>query len=197
MKTLCNDGIMRTANRQPGLFLVFVFLLMAFSACKSAAKPLTAEEQARLDRIVTDRDFTMIAQWAEPTPDASINAMASAGIFPPGSSPSRINLGENANYFKMKGDSVFIQLPYYGERQVVKTYGQAEGITYEGLANDLKVNRNAERNYYDIDFSAKDRGENFQCNLRLYGGQRALLTVQSNQRNQIRYDGNITVANDL
>ncbi|MGB5652743.1 MAG: hypothetical protein WBM56_02820, partial [Robiginitalea sp.] len=66
---------MRTANRQPGLFLVFVFLLVALSACKSAAKPLIAEEQARLDRIVTDRDFTMIAQWAEPTPDASINAM--------------------------------------------------------------------------------------------------------------------------
>lgn len=170
----------------------FLFLAVV-SACKSAVTPMTAEEQQRLDRIVEDRNFTMIAQWAEPTPDASLNRMASAGILPPGSSPSRINIGENSNYFKMKGDSVFIQLPYYGERQVVKTYGQAEGITYEGLANDLKVNRNVDRNYYDIDFTANDRGENFLCNLRLYGGTRALLTVQSNQRNQIRYDGNITV----
>jgi hypothetical protein len=168
---------------------------MLLSACKSAVAPLTAEEQGRLDRIVADRNFTMIAQWAEPTPDASLNAMASAGILPPGSSPSRINLGENSNYFKMKGDSVFIQLPYYGERQVVKTYGQAEGVVYEGLANDLKVNRNSEKNYYDIDFTAKDRGETFICNFRLYGGQRGLLTVQSNQRNQIRYDGTITVNN--
>ena len=166
-------------------------LVMLITSCKSAITPLTAEEQARLDRIVTDRNFTMIAQWAEPTPDSGINAMSNAGLFPPGSSPSRINLGENSNYFKMKGDSVFIQLPYYGERQVVKTYGQAEGITYEGLANDLKVNRNTDRNYYDIDFTAKDRGETFICNFRLYGGQRGLLTVQSNQRNQIRYDGTI------
>jgi hypothetical protein len=185
---------MKTRKRGVTIVLGCVLGLAVFSACKSAGVPLTPEEQARLDRIVTDRNFTMIAQWAEPTPDASINAMASAGLFPPGSSPSRINLGENTNYFRMKGDSVFIQLPYYGERQVVKTYGQAEGITYEGLANDLKVNRNADRNYYDIDFTARDRGENFICNLRLFGGQRALLTVQSNQRNQIRYDGNIEVA---
>lgn len=172
------------------------FILMPiFSGCKSAATPLSAEEQQRLDKIMTERNFTMIAQWAEPTPDISINAMASAGLLPPGSSPNRINLGENTNYFTMKGDSVFIQLPYYGERQVVKTYGQAEGIIYEGLANDLKVNRNAERNYYDIDFRAKDRGENFICNFRLYGGQRGLLTVQSNQRNMIRYDGTITINN--
>ncbi len=178
------------------VILGYFLLLLAFTACKSAVEPLTAAEQARLDRIVSDRNFTMIAMWAEPTPDAGLNAVASAGLMPPGSSPSRINLGENANYFKMKGDSVFMQLPYYGERQVVKTYGRAEGITYEGLAKDLKVNRNTERNYYDIDFSAKDRGENFLCNLRLYGGKRALLTIQSNQRNQIRYDGNITVENE-
>lgn len=187
---------MSLLNRHTVLVMGTLFLLLAFTSCKSAVTPLTTGEQARLDRIVTERNFTMIAMWAEPTPDVGINAMASAGLFPPGSSPSRINLGENANYFKMKGDSVFIQLPYYGERQVVKTYGKAEGIAYEGLAKDLKVNRNAERNYYDIDFSAKDRGENFLFNLRLYGGKRALLTVQSNQRNQIRYDGNITVEND-
>lgn len=187
---------MSISRRHTVLYMGNLFLLLAFAACKSAVAPLTGEEQARLDRIVAERHFTMIALWAEPTPDAGINAMASAGLFPPGSSPSRINLGENANYFKMKGDSVFIQLPYYGERQVVKTYGRAEGITYEGLAKDLKVNRNTERNYYDIDFSVKDRGENFLCNLRLYGGKRALLTVQSNQRNQIRYDGNITVEDE-
>ena len=178
------------------VLLGYLFLLLTFTACKSAVEPLTAGEQTRLERIVSERNFTMIAQWAEPTPDAGLNAVASAGLMPPGSSPSRINLGENANYFKMKGDSVFMQLPYYGERQVVKTYGRAEGITYEGLAKDLTVNRNAERNYYDIDFSAKDRGENFLCNLRLYGGIRALLTIQSNQRNQIRYDGNITIENE-
>lgn len=187
---------MKTIKRPAGFLIWCLLVLTQLAGCKSAGVPLTAEEQQRLDGIVSDRNFTMVALWAEPTPDASLNAMASAGILPPGSSPSRINLGENSNYFRMKGDSVFIQLPYYGERQVVKTYGQAEGITYEGLANDLKVNRNADRNYYDIAFTAKDRGENFICNLRLFGGQRALLTVQSNQRNQIRYDGNITVDKD-
>jgi hypothetical protein len=186
---------MNIPNRHSVFLLGYLLLLLSFTACKSAVAPLTAGEQAGLDRIVTERNFTMIALWAEPTPDAGINAVANAGLFPPGSSPSRINLVENSNYFKMRGDSVFIQLPYYGARQVVKAYGQADGINYIGLANDLKINRNTDRNYYDIDFTARDRSETFVCNLRIYGGKRGLLTVQSNQRNQIRYDGNITVEN--
>ena len=187
---------MKLSGRIGSVFSCFLVLVSLNTACKSATTPMSEAEQQRLDRIITDRNFTMIAQWAEATPDAGINAAANAGLFPPGSSPNRINLGENSNYLKMKGDSVFIQLPYYGERQVVKTYGQAEGINYEGLANDLKINRNSDRNYYDIDFKAKDRGESFICNLRLYGGTRGLLTIQSNQRNQIRYDGTITVAKE-
>lgn len=184
-------------NGNSRLFAVLLILLVGTISfgCKSASTPLTAEDQQRMDRIVSDRNFTMIARWAEPTPDASINAVASAGLLPPGSSPSGINLAGNTNHLKMKGDSVFIQLPYYGARQVVKAYGQADGINYKGLANDLKVNKNTNRNYYDIDFTARDRSETFVCSLRIYGGKRCLLTVQSNQRNQIRYDGIITVGN--
>lgn len=161
------------------------------SSCKSTVTPLTAAEWAELDKLVEDRDFSMEARWAEPTPDNSLNRMANAGLLPPGSSPSRINLEGNANYFRMKGDSVEVQLPFWGERQVVQAYGSADGITYEGPAEDLEVVKNESQSRYDLNFTLRNKSERLQCNLKIFGGKRALLTVNSTQRNSIRYEGTI------
>ena len=171
------------------LGIPILFLLLAASACKTAGKPLSDEEWARLERIVQDRNFRMEAQWAEPLPDQSINAMASAGLLPPGSSPNRINLIGNANYLIMKGDSVRAQLPYWGERQTTQNYGRVEGITFDGLAENIRSSKNESQIYYDMDFNLRNKSDLLQCTLRFYSGQRALLTVQSNMRNQIRFDG--------
>ena len=168
--------------------MLIVVMLIAFS-CKTTYAPISEDEWARLERIVTERDFRMEAQWAEPLPDQSINAMSSAGLLPPGSSPSRINLIGNANYFAMKGDSVRTQLPYWGERQTVQNYGRAEGITFDGIAENIRTSKNNAQNYYDLDFDLRNRSELLQCKLRFFSGERALLTIQSNMRNQIRYDG--------
>ena len=178
---------MRTGFIQMGIGLLV--LLLATMGCKTGGKPITDAEWARLERVVTDRQFEIEAQWAEPLPDNSINSMASAGLLPPGSSPARINLLGNANYFRMQGDSVSTQLPYWGERQVVQTYGRTEGISFDGLAENIRISRNEKQNYYNLDFDLREKSELMQCNLRFYSGQRVLITVQSNQRNQIRYDG--------
>lgn len=178
---------------QPRFFPVSI-LMVAISfltSCKSTVTPLTASEWAELDKLVEDRNFSMEARWAEPTPDNSLNQMASAGLLPPGSSPSRINLEGNANYFRMKGDSVEVQLPFWGERQVIQAYGGAEGITYRGPAEDLEVVKNESQSRYDVNFTLPNKSERLQCNLKIFKGYRALLTVNSTQRNSIRYEGTI------
>ena len=171
-----------------------LFLLLFAASCKTAKAPLSDQEWERLERIVTDRNFEFEAQWAEPLPDQSINALSGAGMLPPGSSPNRINLIGNPNYFVMKGDSVRTQLPYWGERQTVQTYGRAEGINFEGQAENIRMSRNDSQNYYDLDFDLRNKLELLQCNLRFCSGQRALLTIQSNMRNQIRFDGTYKIS---
>ena len=175
------------------VYPVLSLFLLAVS-CKTANTPLSDEEWDRLERIVTDRIFEFEAQWAEPLPDQSINALSGAGMLPPGSSPNRINLIGNANYFVMKGDSVRTQLPYWGERQTVQTYGRAEGINFEGVAENIRMGRNDNQNYYDLDFDLRNKLELLQCNIRFFSGQRALLTIQSSMRNQIRFDGTYKVS---
>ena len=170
-----------------GITLLAAFMLLM--ACSSAKEPLSDSEWARLERIVTERDFKIEAQWAEPLPDISLNQIANAGLIPPGSNPNRINLIGNANYFTMQGDSVKTQLPYWGERQTVQTYGRTEGISFDGLAEKIRSSRNESQNYYDLDFNMRNKSELLMCNIRFFPGKRVLITIQSNQRNQIRYDG--------
>ena len=50
---------------------------------------------------------------------------------------------------------------------------------------------NKQQNYYDLDFNLKDASELLQCNLRVFSNNKAVLTIYSNQRNMIRYQGEV------
>ena len=175
---------------------IALFVLLVLNGCGSAREPISNAEWDRLERIVTERNFNIEAQWAEPLPDNSLNNLANAGLLPPGSTASRINLIGNANYLNMRGDSVKTQLPYWGERQTVQAYGRTEGISFSGLAEDIRSSKNEKQQYYDLDFNLRNKSEILQCTLRFYAGKRVLITVQSNQRNQIRYDAIFTEVSD-
>ena len=73
--------------------------------------------------------------------------------------------------------------------------GVNEGMRFEGTATDTRTGKNEKANHYDLDFKTKNQGESLQCNLRVFSGMRAILTINSNQRNSIRYDGVITPLN--
>lgn len=176
-----------------GLFKVSVILtLISLSGCGASKEPLSSEAWAQMERLVTSRDLEFHARWAEPLQTGSMNTVANAGLIPPGSSVNRIDLTGTANYFKMSGDQVEMYLPYYGERQVTQTYGRAEGMEFEGTATDIATKKNEKGRYYDLDFNLKERTELLQCNLRVFSGSKAVLTIYSNQRNMIRYQGEVT-----
>ncbi|MEJ2584250.1 MAG: DUF4251 domain-containing protein, partial [Robiginitalea sp.] len=168
------------------------FQLLALSSCGTAKEPLSSGTWDKMEDMVTNRDFRFKARWAEPLQTSSMNRVANAGLIPPGSSVNRIDLTGTANFLKMEGDMVEVQLPYYGERQVNQTYGRAEGVAFEGPATDITTGRNKKKKYYDLDFNLKDKTEVLQCNLRIFSNRRAILTVYSNQRNMIRYVGEVT-----
>ena len=168
-------------------------LVFVLSGCSGAKKPLSAEAWNRMEDAVTNRNFQFTAQWAEPLQTGSMNQIANAGLIPPGSNVNRIDLTGTANYLKMQGDQVEMQLPYYGERQINQTYGRAPGMVFEGNAIDIQTRKNEKKQYYDLDFNLKNETELLQCSLRIFSGMRTILTIYSSQRNMIRYVGEIRV----
>ena len=159
-------------RRQPLLALSLTILVFGLGSCTSTKEPLSSETWARIENVITSKNFRFDASWAEPI----------------GSRVSRVSI---TGFMLMQGDSLQMELPYIGQRQVAQMGVGNQGMKFEGTATDIKTSRNEKNNHYDLDFKTRNQGESLQCNLRVFSGMRAVLTINSNQRNSISYDGEI------
>ena len=137
-------------------------LAMLVGGCGATKEPLSAEEWGKMEQVITSQNFVFVARFAEPIGDAV----------------SQIDLTGRVNYMSLQGDLVKMELPYFGTRQVANMSGD-RGLRFETTATDIQINKNEKQNHYDMNFKARDRSESFSCNLRVYSGLLAVLTVNS------------------
>ncbi len=150
------------------------------------------KDSAALDRLVEAGELRIESNWARPQATTATNAIAGSNLQAPGSSGNRINLIGNFNYFEMKGDSVMAYLPYYGERQFGNGhYSGDTAIEFKGLARDQTVEKNEKKGYYKISFKTDRDTETFQVNIKLFPSLKSMMTINSNQRFVINYEGKV------
>jgi hypothetical protein len=119
--------------------------------------------------------------------------LSNAGLFPQGSTAGNIDISSTSNYLKMENDSVKAELPFYGERQFGGGYNNSEGIAFEGVPNDLQIEK-GKKDAYDIHFNIMDKNssaESYQVYIKLFPNLTSIITVNSNQRYSIQYRGKI------
>ncbi|MFV8225826.1 DUF4251 domain-containing protein [Christiangramia aquimixticola] len=104
-------------------------------------------------------------------------------------SGSQINLIDNANHLKFSGDSVYVSLPFFGERHIGGAYEKDGGINYTGILTNLKVSEVTAKDYVQVNFETSRKSENFIYSLILYPGGNSRLQVNSNQRSSISFRG--------
>lgn len=172
--------------------LVSVVAMLSLG-CGSASKEMASDTDTRkLDELVSGRHFVIDSDWALPLATNSLNSIANAGLLPPGSSASQINLIGNTNYLKVMGDSVAVYLPYYGERQFGGGYNNdGPGIEFEGVPEDLEFEKDEEKQRYDIRFRMTDDSETFKVTVTLFPNLDSMINVNSSQRFPIRYSGSV------
>ena len=166
---------MKTMISKLAVGLSLIGSLLILWGCGSAKEPLSAEEWSKMENVIGSQNFVFVARLAEPI----------------GSRVNQIDLTGNVNYMSMQADAVKMELPYFGTRQVAQPGAINQGIRFEGTAVDIRKTKNEKQNYYDLDFKIRDKSESFNCNLRMYSAMRAVLTVNSSQRNSIRYEGEL------
>lgn len=172
--------------------IAFLLLFLSFGFVVVAQKSKDKKENKVLQELVDTQQFRIESKWARPQGGSAVNAIASANLQPPGSSGNRISLIGNFNYLEMDGNEVSAYLPYYGEKQIAGDhYSGKQAIEFEGEARDLVIEKNEKKNSYDINFDVDNGTETFQVNIQLYRSMKSLVTVNSNQRFVIRYDGKV------
>jgi len=175
------------------VLLSFSLAIMLLGSCGSANKIMEPTAKSRaLDEMITSKKFVFEAEWARPLPTLAMNSIMQSGLMPPGSSAAQINITGSSYYFRMEGDTVSAQLPYFGERQMGGGYGSDSGIDFKGVPEDLKIERDENKLSYSITFNISKEIETYRCRLVLSRNQRGNLLINSSQRFTIRYEGDVS-----
>lgn len=150
---------------------------------------------ANLENRVESRDFSLVARWAFPLMTQGVTSVANSGLLPPGSSANRIDLMGNANYFRVRGDSLLISLPYFGERQIGGGYADRDvGIRFEGVP--LSYSTKKENDKVTVEINLKDQSETLRFYLFLFPSGKAEINMNSSHRSSIRYSGRMVEDED-
>lgn len=151
-----------------GCALIFAGL----AGCSPGRQALSEAHWQQMEELVEARDFTFVARRIETY----------------GSMPE--TLIDNPGYLTVDGNQVRMQLRFFGATQISSGYGAKKGFRANGPLSGVHYSRNEERRSLDLSFrvDAAD-AESLNCDLILFPGKKAVLIVNSNLRNPMRYDG--------
>lgn len=166
------------------ILLAFV-LMINLLGCKSTT---TIVETNALKEIVPDKNFEFIANSAIPMAMANVRGIES--LLPVGSSIASINLIGNQNFFIMKNDTLHIDMPYYGIRNMGGSYNSSDvGIKFKGKIEASQITYNSKKKSCNLKYNVKNKQENLKITLTLYPNNSGNLNVISSHRNSINYRG--------
>lgn len=140
---------------------------------KEEKKAKKEKEYQEMVKLVESKKLEFEATWA--------NAQGGA----------RINLIGNPNHIRIKGDSAFVYLPFFGVRTGgVAGYGGGEGgIKIENKIENLKIEYDDKKQRIKIHFRSSDVIERHDFYMTVFGGGNTNVNVTSSSRSTISYDG--------
>lgn len=162
----------------------FIFSVLFFYNCKST---VTVAEITALNNVISKKSFEITANSA--TPISFANTRGIENILPPGSNAAIVNLASIQNFIKIKNDSLLLNLPYYGELQIVSGYNSEAGLKFEGIPSESNISFNEKKNNYLIRYKVKAKNESLQIVITMFASKRCSFSINSSNRTTISYDG--------
>lgn len=101
----------------------------------------------------------------------------------------QIDLTTRQNFMKIDGENASAQMPYFG-RAFSGGYSSSDGgIKFDGLMENYNVRQNDKKRRISISFKVKGEGDNYSCSLSISSMESASLSVTSNNKQGISYNG--------
>ncbi len=101
-----------------------------------------------------------------------------------------IDLTTNPNYLKLRNDSAYAYLPYFGVAYRARMDSKG-GIQFEDIRYNEKITVNDKKKQVLWFFEGKNDFDQYKCTLTLFPNGTATLVVISNYYQSITYDGEI------
>lgn len=143
-----------------------------------------------LSSSIENKEFDFNATKAFPTNYDVLNVMNSM----PGSTGTRLLNLDPGYGFNLKKDLFSVALPYFGRAFTVNP-GDANngGVRFESKEFTVKQSTSKKGNTLFV-ITPRDQRENYVFNLEIFKNGSAFLSINSNNRQPISFDGNISSA---
>ncbi|QTE23132.1 DUF4251 domain-containing protein [Polaribacter cellanae] len=169
--------------------IAILSVLVIFMNCGSTKNTATPHEINELKETLNNKEIEITFNWARPL-GLNNNVRGIENLLPPGSTASNINLVGNSNFFRIKRDSLHIDLPYYGQQQMARGYNSESGIKFEGVPDKNNKVFDVKKRAYILKYSFNDKNDNYNAILTLFVNKRSDLRINSSNRTAISYSGN-------
>jgi len=157
------------------IIAAFLFVLsnpIIAQSKKELKKQKAAKEYLKTKNLIESGVYTFIA----------ISANTQKG--------RRIDLSTNYNSLKFDNAHVIADLPFFGFSQV-SSFNSDGGIIFDIENTDFEIEYNDKKHKITIKFVAKNKTESFDLLLTVYSNASAALSITSNQRDSMRYQGDV------
>jgi hypothetical protein len=128
-------------------------------------------KQKEVEALVNSKEYEFVAVTAYPQGTRSVDMIS------------------NPNYLRVKNDSIFSEMPYFGRAYSGVVYGGSGGLDFKGAIQDFSISKNKKE--YTIKAKVKDNSDSYTVNLTVFFEGNASLTIYSIHRNSINYRGSI------
>ena len=129
------------------------------------------ERQNQIEVMINAKEFVFIGKSALP------NGMRS------------VNLTGNSNYVKFQPDLIDSNLPFFGRAYSGTGYGGDNGLKFIGKPDEFTVVKN--KKGFQINAAIKGEGDNYRLSLLVGFEGSASLSIISNNRSSMLYNGEI------
>lgn len=167
-------------------------LFILFTNC-SSQKGVSTVVSENTQKLIDQKRFTIDCTRAYPTPTMALQAVANAGLVAPGNTVNQININGSQNSFQIKGDSIAVYLPYYGEQRMAGLgYGRTNtGIEFEGIPDESSFTGKDKKGNSVLNFTFKNDAEQCQAQVKIFPSGQSDIYINSSHRTSIRYSGKI------
>lgn len=147
-----------------------LILASASTSCSSSRKMTDPEVKQKVSQAVENREYTINVNQMIPMMGRAQHLTSNYSL-------------------KIKNDSVYSYLPYFGRAYSVP-YGGGQGLVFDGVIVDYQQEINA-KGVYQISFKSKTPEDTFVFSVEIYDNGSSQIRVNSNNRQGITFLGEV------
>ncbi|MGH1520225.1 DUF4251 domain-containing protein [Chryseobacterium sp. JK1] len=164
--------------------LMFFGFLFFFQSCASQS----SADPKIVNALIDSQEFTFHAERANPTNYDVINVL---GSMPNATSTRMLNL-DGSYTIDVSKNNLDVALPYFG-RLFNATYGNTSNNSYRFTSKDFTINKSQnKKGKWTLKIKPNDVRNVDEINIEIFKNGKALVSMRSNDRQPISYDGYIS-----